>query len=416
MMRFFRHVAELLKQNPIQSAIVIIGTAVTLAFVMVVVMNYHLRVADALPEPNRGRTVYVSPGVVHNVNGTNYNHGIGRLTYERLLEGLPGVDLATWYGQFSQQPCALTVHDRNHLLYLREVGDGWFDFMDYDFIAGRPFSVEENREKAREVVISRSAAKRLAGGEPEDLVGKEITVNYAPMTVTGVYEDVSPIFQTAFADVLLPFDFIGDDRLMEGLMGFRYPLLMLSDGASMEDVVSEIDRREAMLNNEGRQFEYHSEKFYDQLGYSLFRDSMINPVLVYGLLIMVLLVVPALGVAGLINAQMQSRLGEIAIRKAYGATNGNVIAGLFLETLVSTLIGAVVGYGLACLAIWLGREWMFNDIPLSEVTFTYRMLVNPLLILYTVLACLLFTSLASIVPAWTSTRHNIASTLKGGEK
>ena len=120
-------------------------------------------------------------------------------------------------------------------------------------------------------------------------------------------------------------------------------MLLLAPGADVDDVAREVARREEMLNSRGSDFVFHLERLYNHVDYTFFRDAMINPRLVYGLLIAVLLIVPALGLSGLINAQMQSRLGEIAIRKAYGATNRGIMGRLFAENLAATFIGAVIG-------------------------------------------------------------------------
>lgn len=415
MLKILKQAWNLIRRSPMQSMIVITGTAVTLAFVMVVVMNYHLRVADSGPEPDRERMMYVMPGEIHHVDNYNYQRGTGKLSYERLLMGLPGVEKATWGAMLACLPCGMTEDDERLMLYVREVGEGWFDFFDYRILAGKPFSVEDNKEKARETMVSRSVAGKLSEGHPEALVGKEILVNFSPLRVTGIFEDVSPLYQSAYGDVIVPFNYYSDESWLNGLGGRRMPLLMLAPGGSMDDVVAEIHRRELAFNNEGRDYVYHFNEFYNHTDYSFYRMAMINPLLVYALIMMVLLVVPALGMAGLINTQMRSRASEIAIRKAYGAPDAVIIGRLFVETLVSTLIGAVAGYLLACLAVWIGQGWMFSDVS-GDMPVTAGVLLDPMLIIYVLLACLAFTSLSTIIPAWMATRGNIALTLKGGDK
>lgn len=415
MLKILKQAWGLIRRSPMQSMIVITGTAVTLAFVMVVVMNYHLRVTGSGPEPDRERMMYVMPGEIHHVDNYNYQQGTGKLSYERLLGGLPGVEKATWWAMLAYLPCSMTEDDERMMLYVREAGEGWFDFFDYRILAGKPFSVEDNKGKARETMVSRSVAERLSKGRPEDLVGKEILINFNPLKVTGIFEDVSPLYQSAYGDVIVPFDYNADENRFYGLGGRRIPLLMLAPGASMDDVVTEIHRREVAFNNEGRDYVYHFNEFYNHTSYSFFRGTMINPLLVYVLLLMVLLVVPALGMAGLINTQMRSRASEIAIRKAYGATDAVIIGRLFMEALVSTFIGAVAGYLLACLAVWIGQGWMFGDIR-GDMPVTAGVLLDPMLIVYVVLACLAFTSLATLIPAWMAARNNIALTLKGGDQ
>lgn len=136
--------------------------------------------------------------------------------------------------------------------------------------------------------------------------------------------------------------------------------------------------------------------------------------MVYALLVAVLLLVPAIGIAGLVNAQMQSRYSEMAIRKTYGATNASIIRRLFLENLVSTLVGAVVGYVIAAIAVIAGRSWMFGEVT-GDVTFGSGLMLNPLTLLYATLACLVLTTVITLIPARRAVIQKIYITLKGEE-
>ena len=49
---------NLIRQHRFYTAICVIGTAVTVAFVMVVVMVYDFRTANVAPETRRSRTMY----------------------------------------------------------------------------------------------------------------------------------------------------------------------------------------------------------------------------------------------------------------------------------------------------------------------------------------------------------------------
>ena len=320
MRQFFRQTLNLLAENKLHSSIVIVGTAVTMAFVMMVVMTFDFRAADLAPESNRSRTVYMSRGHINNVDGTNHNSGMGKIPFDALFDNCPGVELATWSGYLSESTVSMPGGNDKHRFFTNDVAANWFDMFDYDFIAGKPFTEAEYDGHPREAVVSRTVARKLTGDDPASIVGREILVNFRPVKVTGVYEDVSQVFQTAYSDVLMPFT--GEKNIaMGGLSGRRRGVLLLAPGADVDDVAREVARREEMLNSRGSDFVFHLERLYNHVDYTFFRDAMINPRLVYGLLIAVLLIVPALGLSGLINAQMQSRLGEIAIRKAYGATD-----------------------------------------------------------------------------------------------
>ena len=74
---------NLIRQNPFYATISIIGTAVTIAFVMVVVMIYDFRTMDMAPESDRSDMMYTGSGMTYRkLDHTNQNSGMGRKAFE----------------------------------------------------------------------------------------------------------------------------------------------------------------------------------------------------------------------------------------------------------------------------------------------------------------------------------------------
>lgn len=411
-MKLIKQTFRLLIDNPVLSTIVIIGTAVTMAFVIVVTMVFQIRVADIAPESLRSKTMYLAPGEIHHINGTDYSHGLGKIAYEGLLTDLPGVEDITFSGYLGQNTVSLPGEQEKTRLFTKDVASNWFDLFGYTFIAGKRLTTGETSERAREAVISESAAKRLfKHSRFDEMIGQEILVNFRPVTVSGVFKDVSSTFTSAYADILMPFILENDNG---SLQGRRNPVLLLEPGTTKDDVMMEIWRREQAFNNQGRDYVYHFQKAYNQVENSFFKDTMINASMIYALLLIVLLIVPALGIAGLINAQIQSRTSEIAIKKAYGAPDSSIIFGFFRETLVSAVIGTLLGYGIAIINIHLCKRWMFGDVR-GDISMGPELLFNNGTVIMAFAGCIVFTLVATVIPAWIATRRNIAITLKGGE-
>ena len=171
------------------------------------------------------------------------------------------------------------------------------------------------------------------------------------------------------------------------------------------------------LNKQGLEYILKDPRLYTHTDYTFFRDSSISASLVYVLLLLILLVVPAVGISGLVHAQMQSRLGEIAIRKAYGASNANIIGHLFAESLCTTLIGGVLGYALSCVLVVAGGTWLFGTggVELEGILLGSDLLLRPSLFVAVLAACLVFNALSTLLPAWMAVHRNISYTLTGGE-
>ena len=163
---------NLIRQNPFYATISIIGTAVTIAFVMVVVMIYDFRTMDMAPESDRSDMMYTGSGMTYRkLDHTNQNSGMGRKAFEALFSELPSVKEVTWYRGVSKTPCNLSASNEIFNYYVRPVADNWFKFFDYEFIAGRSFTQEEYDARRWVSVITERMALQLFG--TTDVVGKE---------------------------------------------------------------------------------------------------------------------------------------------------------------------------------------------------------------------------------------------------
>ena len=432
----------IIRQNPFYSLVAIIGTAITIAFVMVIVMIYEFRSANIAPETDRSQLMYTGSSYTVKSDGTDRMRGMGRTAFEALFVGLPNTEDVTWCSSIEEVVVSLPTSSERYNFQVKNVAPNWFSFFDYNFKAGRPFTQSEydlgrsafqtsesefkttelsDGSGYRHVVVSERIA-RLFFGSAQEALGKELLLNFSLSKVVGVVSDVSAIFQTAYADVFQPFTLANEEgnyrgRVTNGLGGIRLGIIKLSPDAKVKDVRREVERREQMLNQLHAEYQFKLQELFTHTEYTFFRGSSIDARLVYVLLVLVLLVVPAISISGLVNAQMQERLSEIAIRKAYGASNASIISHLFVEGLINTIIGGILGFMLSYGLVWMGRVWLFGSggVDLSGITMDMNLLLRPNLFIIVFMICLIFNLLALLLPATIAVRKNIVFTLKGGE-
>ena len=344
---------NLIRQNPFYATISIIGTAVTIAFVMVVVMIYDFRTMDMAPESDRSDMMYTGSGMTYRkLDHTNQNSGMGRKAFEALFSELPGVKEVTWYRGVSKTPCNLSASNEIFNYYVRPVADNWFKFFDYEFIAGRSFTQEEYDARRCVSVVTERMALQLFG--TTDVVGKEYQSNFFPTKVVGVVKDVNAIFQTAYADAFVPFSLENEDYYATwtgGLGGIRLGLLKLLPDTRPAEVRTEVQHRQDRLNSSTAEYAFEMNELYTHTEYTFFRGKDISAPLVYSMLLMVLLIVPAINISGMTNARMQERVTEIAVRKAYGASRISIMVRLFLENLLTVFLGGILGYLFSCVLV-----------------------------------------------------------------
>ncbi len=251
----------------------------------------------------------------------------------------------------------------NDTVFKRDDSDDVFDlaymFIDYDFIdtmnievsQGRGFSREFGADQENTYVINEAAAREI-GYDPEEAVGKQLyryqgTDEFEEGTIVGVVED---------------FHFKSLHRVIEPFLLMLEPenTYYISVRIATGDLGETIDfiRNTWMEIYPGNQFEY---SFLDERILRLYESEgrMQSIFLVFSALS---IFVACLGLFGLAAYTAQERTKEIGIRKALGASSGNIFILLSREFTKWVLLANIVAWPLGYFAM---NKWLRN--------FAYRM-------------------------------------------
>jgi predicted permease len=128
--------------------------------------------------------------------------------------------------------------------------------------------------------------------------------------------------------------------------------------------------------------------------------------------VILVLVVAAGSVANLLFSRALARSGEMAVRSAMGAGRGRLIRQMFIEALLLTTCGALVGV----LGAHLGLMWFKSYIPVENLPFWVEFGLIPPAAVFTVVAALLTAAVAGIVPAYKATGGDVNDVLKDGQR
>jgi predicted permease len=242
------------------------------------------------------------------------------------------------------------------------------------------------------VILTHGLWKSQFNGDP-NIIGRGVTLTNRPATVVGVLP-ASFDFRSTFApgsrvDMLVPFPLNEQtDRWGNTLaiIGRLKPGVSVQQAQSEFDVVTQNIIREHPDRNS---FGARLTSLQDQLT-GRFRQSLVILLCAVG----VVLLIACSNLSNLLLARAASRRKEVAIRSALGASRGRLVKQMLTESLLVSLIGALLGLGLSLVAIQALTSIRDVSIPLLA---TIRM--DATVLLFTVGAAVVTGMLMGIVPA-----------------
>jgi predicted permease len=126
-----------------------------------------------------------------------------------------------------------------------------------------------------------------------------------------------------------------------------------------------------------------------------------------------MLLIVAVNVAILVYARTATRMGEIAVRTALGASRARVVSQLFVEALVPSVAAAAIGLAILHVALRMIRTALANDADgAGRMTFLVDFRVTPAVILYVTLLAILAAVIAGVLPALKATGKRVQQGLQ----
>ena len=444
MIRYFRQALAMMREERLFSGIYIAGTALAIAFTMVMAIVYYIKLAPVYPERNRARTIYFEGLRIEADNGAKGQTGFSAQAYEEWFKRSPNIEycsptlLAAGTGKTQGKCHTFVVRGKDDYVDVvrNEVSADYFKIYEYDFVSGRAFTSKEVDDNENVCVISDALAERLFG-KGVDAVGKIVEMESGPeVRVVGVFRGGSQLTPDSYADIIQPF-------MNAVVMGSPYQgiysiVATVKDDAHLQALNQELDdvaartqqahpevldafsfggdpKRKLVLTRDMETHPMHVLKTENREG-SLSTVTGWQLVKHYAGILFVLLFVPALNLCGIVAGRMERRSAEMAVRKTFGARRSALLSQVVAENLVLTTIGGIIGLVLSWLAIYgMRREILgmfFDNSTLSTAPIVEgEMLFAPTLFVGAFAAILLLNLLAAVVPAWWSLRKPIVEAM-----
>lgn len=309
----------------------------------------------------------------------------------------------------------------------------FFPMFEVPMLEGRSWTAEEDRARARVVVIARKLKEQLFGGG--SAIGKSIRLDRHDFRVIGVVDtwEMAPKFYDMTSDrygtvemVFVPFWSSRDARMSpqgnmncwggsdddddEGNYGLNAKCswlqywVELSTPAKADAYRRYLAQYSAQQRAAGR-FERPDNVRLDDVMQWLDVNGAVPPdVRLQSWLAFGFLAVCLLNTIGLLLAKFLRRSSEIGVRRALGATRRAIFAQYLVEAGMVGIAGGALGLGLAMVGLWAVRQQ--PTIYAEYVHFDGTMLLTTLAL--TVVASLL----AGLLPAWRACQITPAIQLK----
>jgi putative ABC transport system permease protein len=227
-------------------------------------------------------------------------------------------------------------------------------------IAGRFFDEQDEATDARGALVTELFAKEMFGSD-EAAVNKTIELSGLPITIIGVFkESVDTFGQSEIGDetLLMPYSvaryFTGTDDVKQIFFSAR-------DQANVEQTAQEIlavVRSRHMKNSV-----YHASTLTSLLSVAAVVANALTVILI--LIAAVTLAVGGVGIMNIMLATVRSRIREIGIRKALGATAREIKLQFLIEAVFISLVGGIIGTALGLALPLSVRLFTSYQVPIS---------------------------------------------------
>lgn len=273
-------------------------------------------------------------------------------------------------------------------------------------LAGRVFNPEEYSFAAPRTAMLSHAAWRRLFAERRDIVGQTITLNDTPTTIIGIMPE--EFREPEFVEVWLPFPVESPENMVRDSR-FWSTVGRLAPGISLGAARAELT---AISDALAREFAATDQGWIVQLQPLLtlrIGDMRRSLLLLTGAVGLVLLVA-CVNLANLMLARDVSRLQELAVRLALGASPAQLARAVLTESLLLSLLGGGAGVALA----WAGLPILAHQLPAGLVPRSHMITVDGGALIFALVATLLTGLIFGALPAWQVLRTNVNETLKSG--
>lgn len=407
---YFKIAIAVLKRRKFFTFISLFGISFTLTILIVLTAFVDNITSATYPEVNRDRSLYITTlqqkdtkhhGQMNNPASFYYlNH------YVSTLKTPAKVSISSLF-----LPTNTYVKNKKLVINLKYTNDAFWDVMEFRFIEGKPYTLQQINNGERVAVISEDTKKDYFG-DVASVVGKYIEADNVQYRVSGVVKSIPVTMLVSYADLFVPYTVSKTNYKQKTLLGKYTAVVLANTKNDLPKIKAEYANVVSKIKPDDKNFDVFISVADPYLVSFLRTTHFVDSedggtgklVFIISIFVLLFMLLPTLNLVNINISRIMERSSEIGVRKAFGASAITLVGQFIVENIILTFFGCVAGIVLSFIILQI-----INN---SDLIANMHLTINLTVLFISMVACIVFGLLSGVYPAWRMSRLQVVTALK----